>query len=84
MSLTNCLFNTRAMNNWYSAFRLIGIGFFIVGAIIGGLFVGLWLDNLLELSILWLVGLIFGIITAFWGVYRLLLPFLNDDRKGKN
>jgi len=64
-----------------AALRLIGVGFFIGGSIFLGVFVGLWLDSRLNTGpILVIVGLLLGIIVAFYGVYRMLLPFLSNKR----
>ena len=72
------------MKRWQLAARLIGVGFFIGGSIVLGLFLGLWLDNILNSKFIWVIGLVLGIIVAFTGVYRMLLPLLNqDDRKGR-
>ncbi len=64
-----------------AALRLIGVGFFIGGSIFLGVLAGLWLDSRLNTGpILVIVGLILGIIVAFYGVYRMLLPFLSNKR----
>ncbi len=68
------------MSRWVAALRLTGVGFFIGGSILGGVFFGHWLDNRLDTSLLWIVGLILGIIVAFYGVYRMLLPFIGNKR----
>ena len=80
MTATFTLF-TAGMNSWRAALRLVGVGFFIVGLIILGLFMGLCIDHLLKTGILWLVGLLAGLGTAFFGVYRLLRPFLSNDEE---
>jgi hypothetical protein len=77
-------FSPIKMNKYGAAFRLIGVGFFIIGSIILGMIGGIWLDGLFGTKILWLIGLITGIASAVWGVYRLLLPFLNDNNKGEH
>ena len=67
------------MNRWVPALRLTGIGFFIVVCILGGTFAGRWLDGKLETTP-WLLitGLAVGLITAGYGVYRMLSPLLQD------
>jgi len=73
------------MSRWVAALRLVGVGFFIGGSIFLGVFVGLWLDSRLNTEpILVIVGLILGIIVAFYGVYRMLLPFLSSKRDRGN
>ncbi len=67
------------MSRWGVALRLIGVGFYIGGSIMLGVVVGLWLDSRLNTEpILVIVGLILGIIVAFYGVYRMLLPFIGN------
>ena len=72
------------MMRWVAALRLTGVGFFIGGSVVLGVFTGLWLDNKLDTSLFWIVGLIFGVIVAFYGVYRMLLPIISSkrDREG--
>lgn len=66
------------------AFRLVGVGWYVGICIFLGVFAGLWLDKKFDTSpILVLVGLILGIIIAFYGVYRMILPLIGDkDDKG--
>ena len=72
------------MNRWVAALRLTGVGFFIGGAITLGVFAGLWLDNKLHTSIFWIIGLILGLVVAFYGVFRMLLPLLGNKRDKEN
>lgn len=72
------------MNRWVAALRLTGVGFFIGGAIVMGVLIGLWLDKWLGTSLLWLVGLILGLIVAFYGVFNMLLPLLRDKKDKEN
>ncbi|MFC1911623.1 AtpZ/AtpI family protein [Chloroflexota bacterium] len=73
------------MSRWAAALRLTGVGFFIGGSIVMGVVVGLWLDSRLNTSpILVLVGLLLGIVVAFWGVYRMLLPLVGSRRSKEN
>jgi len=69
------------MGRWVAALRLIGVGFFIGGSITLGLFVGRWFDDRQGTSLFWIVGLILGIVVAFYGVYRMLLPIMGDKRE---
>ncbi|MFH0942203.1 MAG: AtpZ/AtpI family protein [Chloroflexota bacterium] len=65
---------------WWAALRLLGVGFFIGGAIVAGVLGGLWLDNHLGTRpILTLVGLFVGLAIAFIGVYEMLLPLLRNS-----
>jgi len=73
------------MNRWAAALRLVGVGFFIGGAIVMGVGAGLWLDTRLNTKpILVIVGLILGIIVAFYGVYQMLLPLLSNRRNKRS
>jgi len=57
------------MSRWVAALRLTGVGFFIGGCIVLGVLGGLWLDSRLNTSpILVIVGLVLGIVVAFYGV----------------
>lgn len=72
------------MNRRAAALRLIGVGFFIGGSIVLGVFIGLWLDSWLNTSLFWIIGLVLGIIVAFWGVYRMLLPLMHNRQDKEN
>ncbi len=70
------------MNRRAAALRLIGVGWYIGGCIVLGVFAGLWLDNKFNTKpILVIVGLVLGFIVAFYGVYRMILPSIG---KGQN
>ena len=69
------------MSRWEAALRLVGVGFYIGISILLGVMCGLWLDSKLHTEpILVIVGLILGIIIAFYGVYRMLMPFISNQR----
>jgi len=69
------------MSRWGAALRLIGVGFYIGGCIVLGVLVGLWLDSKLNTQpILVIVGLVLGLLMAFYGVYQLLLPLIGNKR----
>lgn len=74
------------MNGMMAALRLIGVGFFIGSSIVLGVVVGLWLDSRFDTSpILVIIGLLLGVVVAFYGVYRMLLPLIGSKRnEGKN
>jgi len=73
------------MSKWVAALRLIGVGFFIGGSIVLGVFAGLWLDSKLNTSpILVIVGLILGVVIAFYGVYQMLLPLIGNKQGKEN
>jgi ATP synthase protein I len=70
------------MQKWELAMRLVGVGFYIAFCIVGGVWAGLWLDHRFStLPIFMLIGLILGLIVAFWGVYQLLRPLLDDKQE---
>ena len=73
------------MRRWVAALRLVGVGFFIGGSIVVGVVAGLWLDNKLNSAPIWvIVGLFLGLIIAFYGVYRMLLPLMNNKQDKEN
>ena len=60
------------------------MGWYIGGSIALGIFAGHWLDNKLDTSLLWIVGLIFGLVMAFYGVYRMFLPLIKHGQDKEN
>ena len=73
------------MSRRMAALRLVGVGFFIGGSIVLGVVAGLWLDNRLDTSpALTIVGLLLGIVVAFYGVYRMLIPLLKSKKNGES
>ncbi len=74
-----------SMRRWVAALRLVGVGFFIGGSIVVGVVTGLWLDNKLDSAPVWvIIGLFLGLIIAFYGVYRMLLPLMSNERDKEN
>ena len=67
-----------------AALRLVGVGWYIGGCITLGVFVGHWLDTKLDTRLFWIAGLILGIVVAFYGVYRMLLPNVAKKRNKEN
>ncbi len=68
------------MSRRVAALRLVGVGFFIGSSIVLGVFAGLWIDSKLDTSLFWLIGLILGLVVAFYGVYQMLLPFTHNKQ----
>ena len=67
------------MSRWAAALRFIGVGWFIGISILLGVLGGLWLDSKFGTKPLFaMVGLILGLIVAFYGVYQMLLPLIKD------
>jgi F0F1-type ATP synthase assembly protein I len=72
------------MSRWMAALRLVGVGFFIGSSIVLGVVAGLWLDSKLNTSpALGIAGLLLGIVVAFYGVYRMLIPLIKNKRNGE-
>jgi F0F1-type ATP synthase assembly protein I len=70
------------VNRWAAALRFTGVGFYIGGCIVGGVYLGVWLDGKVDISPLFtLLGLGLGLFVAFYGTYRMLIPALG---KGKD
>ena len=66
------------MKNWGPALRFIGLGTYIGFTIFAGVLLGLWLDGVFHTKpFLLLVGLFLGIVMAFYGAYKMILPILN-------
>ena len=58
---------------------MTGVGWYIGTCIVLGVIGGLWLDNKFNTRpVLVIIGLISGIIVAFTGVYRMLLPLIRN------
>ena len=72
-----------SMGRWRAALRLVGMGWYVGVCIFFGVWGGLWLDEKLHTRpALVIVGLILGLVLAFYGVYRMLLPSLQKDQNG--
>ena len=73
------------MSKWGAALRLVGVGFYIGGCIVLGVVAGRWLDSKFGTEpILVIVGLIFGLVVAFYGVFRMLQPLISDKQDKEN
>ena len=72
------------IGRWRAALKLVGVGWYIAFCIIAGVYLGHWLDSKLDTSLLWIVGLLGGIFIAFYGVYRMLMPFTSNKRDKEN
>ncbi len=69
-------------NKWWAlAFRVAGIGWYVAVCIVVGILGGVWLDGKLGTTPLFiLLGTIIGTIAAFYGMYRMVVPLLGDQR----
>jgi len=73
------------MGRWGLALRLIGVGWFVGLSILLGVWGGLWLDEKFGTApVLVIAGLILGLVVAFYGVYRMLLPLMRNKRDKEN
>ena len=60
--------------------RLLGVGWYVAICIVGGVWGGVWLDEKLGASPLFLlIGLMLGIGVAGAGVYRMLAALFSAD-----
>jgi ATP synthase protein I len=73
------------MSRWAAALRLTGVGFYVGACIVGGTFGGLWLDGKVGTRPLFLIGgLLLGVVLAFYGLYRMIQPFISDKGNGED
>jgi len=70
------------MSRWVAALRLTGVGFFIGICIVGGTFVGWWLGD--KKPLFMIVGLVVGLVVAFYGVYRMIRPLMSNRQDKEN
>ena len=65
---------------WLDILRLLGLGWYVVTAIGVGVLVGILSDHWLGAApIFVLVGLVLGILVAFWGMYKMVTPLLKTN-----
>ena len=73
------------MSRWVAALRLTGVGFFIAACILLGTFAGLWLDGKLDTKPIFMIGgLVIGLVVAFYGVYQMIRPLMNNSQDKEN
>jgi len=71
------------MQGWQAALRVLGMGWYVVIAILLGILGGLWVDGKLGTKPLFtIIGLVIGVIAAVYGVYQMFLPFIKN-KQGK-
>ena len=70
------------MERWVWALRFIGIGWYVALCIVLGAVLGRWLDQKLHTAP-WLAigGIILGTFFAFFGLYQMLRPGLDQNGK---
>ena len=73
------------MQNWVLAMALIGTGWYVGLALLLGVLGGAWLDGKLGTNPLFIIiGLVVGIMVAFLGVIKMLIPFVQKKRNKDN
>jgi ATP synthase protein I len=66
------------------ALKLLGSGLYIGVSIFLGVWGGLWLDHKFNTQpIFVLLGLTLGLIVAFWGFYRMVVPIIKEYAEPK-
>ena len=69
---------------WASALRFTGIGWYIAVSIIAGTLGGAWLDGKVGSSPWFLLlGLLLGLVVAFYGTYRMAAQYLSGPKDSK-
>lgn len=72
---------------WVLSAQLTGLGWYIATAIVAPTLIGVWLDGKTGTAPLFLlVGLMLGVLVAFYGTYRMAVTFLvaqHDSREQK-
>ena len=67
------------MKWWAFALRLTGLGWYVAVCIVIGVAGGAWLDRLTGTKVLFLLlGAVLGTTIAFWGLYKMVRPFLSS------
>ena len=67
------------MSGWLLALRVAGMGWYVAVCTVLGILGGTWLDNKLGTSPLFILsGILLGLAVAFYGVYRMLVPLLEN------
>ena len=70
---------------WVSAAQFTGIGWYIAAAIVAPTLFGVWVDGKVGTApLLLLIGLLLGVVVAFYGTYRMALGFLAGSRNSDN
>jgi F0F1-type ATP synthase assembly protein I len=73
------------MHKWRAALKFIGVGWYIGLSIAGGTLGGLWLDNKFDTKPVFIIsGLFIGIIVAFYGVCRMIVPLMKNNKDKEN
>lgn len=69
------------MERWAELIRLLGIGWYIVLSLVGGVALGVWVDSVANTNVLFtLIGLFLGLIAATFGAYRMVAPIVRNRK----
>jgi F0F1-type ATP synthase assembly protein I len=70
-------------NRWAGALRFMGIGWYVAGCIVLGVLGGRWVGQQFDfngsLALFTILGLLLGLVLAFYGVYRILKSAMADE-----
>ena len=67
------------------AVQLLGLGWLVATSVVAGALVGLWIDGILSTNPLFLVvGLLVGLATASYGVYKMVVPLIQRYQNTKD
>ena len=74
-----------AMDKWALALRVTGLGWYVVACVLVGVLGGLWLDKVAGTKVLFtLLGVSLGTVAAFYGLYKMIQPFLYTPPPGNH
>ena len=72
--------------SWAGVFRFVGIGWYIAFCILLGTLGGRWLGQKLDVSgseaIFTIIGLLLGLVVAFFGTYRMFKAMTSNSQNG--
>jgi len=72
------------MDKWGLALRVTGLGWYVVACVGLGALGGWGLDKLADTTkVFTLLGVLFGTVAAFYGLYKMVQPFLKGPPPGK-
>lgn len=72
------------MQQWQLAIRVIGIGWYMALAILGGVLGGLWVgEKLGSKPVFLIIGIMLGLVVAGYGAYQAFRPLMNNQLKGE-
>ena len=67
------------------ALRLLGLGWYVATCVVAGTVCGLYLDKYTGFTPLFtLVGVLFGTVLAFYGLYKMVSPLLSSSPSTDN